>query len=157
MNLTITDIEKAIIARIKDQLQYLKTCESWSAFRITTLQNEAFEFPAVYVVFDRAGTIQYVADSIQNIPLTFRAIVMQHTLGIELSGVESRHGDGAQVMGVYDILEDLRAALTGYKDSSDFDILQPILPQSIQSIFQNENISIYSIELALTERYTHSG
>lgn len=157
MNLDISEIEKAVIARIKDQLPYIETCESWSAFRTGELKDNTLAYPAAYTVFDRSGTFLYTADQIQDIPLTFRVVVMQRTLGIDVSGAESRQGDNSQVKGVYEILNDLRLALTGYRDSTDLDVLKPILPQSIQSIFQDENIAIYGMVLELTERYSHNG
>ena len=123
---TIDQIEDAIIARLNTQLTYLITCDSLGEHLMDEIENITLRFPAAYTVYS-AGRYMH-ASGVQDREMEFIVILMAKSLRGDKA---ARHGQGSE-KGVYEMLEDTRAALTGQKCGLDIDELLPIDEDGIE-------------------------
>jgi phage gp37-like protein len=138
--LTIAEIEEAIIARLGAELPYLRTCSSLGSFLARDPKEVAGLTPlcpAVYVVYQGAEYSHRMA-GVQDRAMTFNAVALVRNLRGEPA---PRHGQGVE-KGVYEVLEDVRAALTGRDCGIQID---PLLPVSEQAITGARDLAVYGI------------
>jgi len=146
MSITITEIENAIVDRLKTQLTYLQTCKSLGE----ALSNDAADFavqtPAAYVVYE-GGRYEHIMSGTQDRFMNFGVIVVAKNLrGDE----EARRGQGA-AKGAYDLLDDVRADLSNNAVGLNID---PLLPVDETAIENTEKAAVYAIRFATRVRFT---
>ncbi len=137
---SITDIETAIIGRISDSLPCLRTCGSLSEFLgrdIEAIEEMAPLCPAAFVIYAR-GKYSQKLSGFQDREMIFGVIVVVRNLRSE-SAV--RHGS-AEEKGVYELLEDVRAALCGQSCGMEMD---PLAPVSEQAVAGSRDFAVYEI------------
>jgi len=143
---TIDQIEDAIISRLQAQLTYLKTCASLGEFLLDEVEDITVRFPAAYVAYER-GEYHHAVSGVQDRIMTFVVVVMVKSLrGQE----EARHGMGSE-KGAYELLEDVRSAL------SDQDLglqIDPLLPVDEQALEGDKQLAMYGIRFRTRCRTT---
>jgi phage gp37-like protein len=142
----IAQIEDAIIARLKAQLTYLKTCDSLGDYLADEAEDITIRFPAAYVVYG-GGTYSYATSGVQDREMMFWVRAMAKNLRGDRA---ARHGKGAD-KGVYEILEDARAALTNQTCGLQID---PLLPVPEEPVAGDEHFADYGIGFKTRCRYT---
>lgn len=142
---TITQIEDAMIARLENQISYLRTCDSLGAFLVDEAEDLTIRFPATYVVYDR-GDYNHMVSGVQDKAMIFNVVVMARNL--RGSGA-ARRGEGSD-KGAYDLLEDARAALTNQNCGLDID---PLIPVDEEPIEGTRDVAIYVIRFKTRTRF----
>jgi phage gp37-like protein len=141
----ITEIEKAIIARLKSQISYLRTCASLGDYLKSKAEEQALNFPAAYVIYER-GTYSRTVSDAQDKRIYISVITMTENLrGQE----EVRHGFGSE-KGAYDLLDDVRDALSDQTCGLD---IYPLLPEEENILGGDENFAVYGIRFRSQHRY----
>ncbi len=135
--LTITEVEQAIQARLVSRIASLRKVGSLSDFLMADLDDTALLSPAAYVVFD-SGSFTHGMARTQEISLTFTVVVVVEN---QRGNEAARHGAGSSI-GVYQLLDDIRAALTNQTLGLD---MEPLFPVSIQGIAGSESLAVYGI------------
>lgn len=135
--ITVTQIEQAIQGRLKHQVPYLRVVGSLADFLTADLADAALLTPAAYVVFER-GEISHGTMRMQSIDLTFAVIAV---VANERGDEATRHGSGT-VKGVYQVLDDIRAALTYQTVGLD---IEPLMPTAMQAVTGTESLAVYGI------------
>jgi phage gp37-like protein len=143
---TITNIENAIIEYLKTELTYLKTCQSLGEVLIDDAADIALHTPAAYVVYE-GGRYDHVMSGTQDRFMNFAVVVVAENLRGE---AEARRGQGA-AKGAYDLLDDVRAALS---DNAVGLAIDPLLPIDENAIENTERAAVYAIRFATRTRYT---
>jgi len=136
--ITITEIEDAIIEELKSEISYLKTCGSIGEFEVDEIEELLVQCPAAYVMYD-GGDFEEGAGEALDRDMTFSVIVVAKNVR---GGDEARHGKGSE-KGAYDMIEDVRAALTG--NSCGLDITG-LLPDREEAIAGDKEIAVYGIK-----------
>lgn len=143
---TIAQIEDAIISRLRAQLTYLRTCESLGDFLLSEAEDLTKLFPAVYVAYE-GGEYNHEVSGMQDRRMTFSVIVMVKSLrGQE----EARHGQGSE-KGAYEVLDDVREALTDQTCGLEID---PLLPLDEAAVEGTKSLAIYGIRFRTRCRFT---
>lgn len=144
----ITEIEQAMIEQLKT-LTYLRTCGSMADFLAEDIENiEEYAplCPAAFVVYDR-GEYSHKVSSVQDRDMVFNVLVVVRNLrGDEAA----RHGVAGE-KGVYDVLEDVRGALTNNNCGVEID---PLLPISEEGIAGSKDLAVYGIAFKTRSRFT---
>lgn len=138
--LTITQIEDAIIARLKDQITYLRTCGSLADFQATDLTDITqltLNFPAAWVVY-AGGEFENLAGNAQDRRMVFTVLVAAKSAR---GGDAPRHGEASE-KGVYDMLEDIRAALTNQTVGLSISGLLPVDEEAVEG---TKDLAIFAI------------
>jgi len=143
---TVTEIEDAIIARLTAEIPYLKGCASLGQFLLEDIEENTLRYPAAYVAYQR-GDYTYKA-GVQDRTMIFSVILVVRN---ERGDEAARHGQGAEI-GVYRLLDDVRAALT---DQSCGLAIDPLLPQSEQVIDGTDHVAIYGLTVSTRCRFGH--
>jgi phage gp37-like protein len=137
---TITQIENAILSRLEAALSGVRTFGTLADFlaaKLDDIEAAALIMPAVYVVFD-SSEYHYPLRAVQDRLMAFDVLVVVRNL----RGDEAvRQGDGSAV-GAYDLLESIRAALTGQQLALSIDSL---IPTRERSVAGTEHLAVYSI------------
>jgi len=143
---TITEIENAIVDELKTRLIYLQTCKSLGEALTHDAADLAIQVPAAYVVYE-GGRYDHIMSGTQDRVMNFSVIVTAKNLRGE---AEARRGQGA-TKGAYDLLDDVRAALS---DNSVGLAIDPLLPVDENAIENTENAAVYAIRFATRVRFT---
>jgi phage gp37-like protein len=134
---TVTEIEDAIVDRLKSEVGYLRTCASLGQFLVNESREFTRLFPAAYVSYAR-GSYDHRMNGIQDREMVFDVVCMaSNARGDEAA----RHGDGTG-KGAYDVMEDVRAALTNQSCGLNID---PLLPESEEHIEGDQKMAIYAV------------
>lgn len=126
---TIAQIEDAIIARLKAQITYLKTCDSLGEGLLDEVEDITIRFPAAYVIYAPGGRYDHSTSGVQDRHMEFLVVLWAKNLR---GDVAARHGQGTE-KGAYEMLEDARAALSGQACGLDIDELLPVDEELIES------------------------
>jgi len=143
---TITEIEDAIINELKAKLTYLQTCKSLGEALTHDAADLAVRVPAAYVVYE-GGRYDHVMSGTQDHFMNFAVIVVAKNLRGE---AEARRGQGA-TKGAYDLLDEVRAALSNNAVGLAID---PLLPVDETAIENTEKSAAYAIRFATRVRFT---
>lgn len=136
---TLTEIERAIVNRLRQQIPYLRECASMGSFLLDEMEDLVLRCPAAFVTYQQ-GEYGYGTSGIQDRRMRFTiALVVRSERGDEAA----RQGRDPEI-GIYRLLDDVRIALTDQTCGLSID---PILPQSERAIGGSEEISIYGITL----------
>jgi len=137
---TLTEIENVIVARLAAQIPYLKTCGTLAEFLAKDLdqvEEIGRQLPAVYAAYE-GGEFEHKMSGVQDLTMTFTIVaVVANYRGEEAV----RHGMGAE-KGVYDLLHDIRAALSDQDCGIEID---PLLPLREGAIDGSGSLQIYGI------------
>lgn len=137
---TITQIEDAIIGRLQSEIAYLRIVGSLAHFLADDIENiEEYAplLPGAFVIYDH-GTFDHKMSGAQDRDMIFNVLVIVRNLRGD-SAV--RHGAAGE-KGVYDVLEDVRKALSNQACGI---AIEPLLPISEEGVAGSKDISIYSI------------
>ncbi|MEM5789842.1 MAG: Gp37 family protein [Syntrophobacteraceae bacterium] len=146
---TITEIETAMIARLRERITYLRTCGSMAEFLADDIENiEEYAplCPAAFVVYD-SGSYSHKVSGRQDREMVFNVLVVVRNLRGETA---ARHGVAGE-KGVYDVLDDVRATLT---DQSCGLAMDPLLPMSEEGVAGSKDLAIYAIAFKTRCRFT---
>ncbi len=136
----ITEIEQAIVSRLSGALPYLRACCSLAEFLgrdAREVEELAILCPAVYVIY-RQGKFSRKLSGAQDREMTFGVVVVVRNLRGDAA---VRHGAPGE-KGVYEVLEDVRAALSDQSCGVEID---PFAPVSEHSIAGTRNFAVYEI------------
>lgn len=137
---TLSQIETAIVARLAAQIPYLKTCGCLAEFLAKDLEDVeaiALQLPAAYAAYE-GGEFEHRLSGIQDRTMTFTILaVVSNYRGEEAV----RHGQGTE-KGVYDLLEDIRVAISDHDCGVEID---PLLPTREGAIDGNQTLQVYGI------------
>jgi len=133
----ISEVERAIIERLRRQIPYLRVCTSLARFLVDDMEEAVLNFPAVCVAY-QGGEYEHRLNGIQDRRMTFTIFVAARN---ERGDEASRHGHGEEA-GVYGMLDDVRAALTSHSCGLDMD---PLLPGIEQAVDGDSRLSVYGI------------
>ena len=137
---SITEIEQAIIGRLTDSISYLRTRGSISEFLgrdIAAIEEMSPLCPAAYVIYGRGKYSQKLSGRLDR-EMTFGVIVIVRNFRGE---TELRHG-GAGEKGAYEVLEDVREALSGQSCGIEMDPLEPV---SEQAVAGSRDFAVYEV------------
>ncbi len=137
---TITQIEDAILATLRDNLPNVETCESLGEFLSSNIEEDrllSLRRPAVYVIYER-GRYSHKMSGVQQRDMIFRVVAMLENL----RGDAAARRGAASEAGAYDVLESIRAALTGNQCGLAID---PLLPLHEEAISGNSATAVYGI------------
>ncbi|MFZ2447496.1 MAG: phage protein Gp37 [Syntrophobacteraceae bacterium] len=137
---TASQIEQAIIGRLAGELPYIRTLGSISEFLsrdIGVIEEIAPLCPAAYVIYGR-GKFSQKMSGWQDREMVFGVIVVVRNLRGD-SAV--RHGAGDE-KGIYEVLEDVRAALSNQSCGVDMD---PLAPLSEEAVAGGRDFAVYEI------------
>ena len=142
---TITEIEDAIIATLKasEMGAYCKKIDSYQ-IEGGDLEEQirlfAGQLPCVLVMYTPDGAdCDYSFSGVEDEPMVFSILACAQNL----------RGKGTARRGVYDMLEDLRAALVGKNCGLDMD---PLLRSSPKIEINTKNFSAYSMDFKTRRR-----
>jgi phage gp37-like protein len=134
---TIAEIEIAIIDRLTSEIPTLKTCDSLGRFLTNEAGGLALRTPAAYVIYER-GDFDHSINGVQDRRMAFNVIVVaKNVRGDE----QARHGRGAEI-GAYELLDNVRVALSNQACGLDID---PLLPTGEDAIETTKAAAIYGI------------
>lgn len=144
----IDEIEDAIIARLQDQLSYLRTCASLGEIPSDDADLEALvaRGAAVYVVHT-SGEYDHSASGTQDVTMEFELLCMTRNLRGE---DKARRGQGTE-KGAYTLLNDVRAALTEQACGLTID---PLLPSSHALVGMTASLAAYAIRFGTRCRFS---
>lgn len=147
--MTITEIEQAIISRLRDQIAYLRTVGSIAEFLaddIDSIEEYAPLCPAAFVVYDH-GDFNHKMSGVQDREMIFNVLVVVRNLRGDSA---ARHGAAGE-KGVYDVLEDVRSALSDQACGLSID---PLLPVSEEGIAGSKDLAVYGMAFRTRCRFT---
>lgn len=142
---TITDIETGIQAVVKAGLPYLKTVGPIGEFLSRTADEIAILAPAVFIAYEGGRYGDAGANYLMDREQTFTLIAV---VRYGITQTKLLHGDTTHV-GVYTILEDLRAKLTGADLGLAMDGLVPVEESAIAG---DQALAIYGISFRTRTR-----
>ncbi len=137
---TVADVEQAIIGRLSSELPYIRTLGSISEFLgrdIDAIEEMAPICPALFVIYERGKYSQKISGC-QDREMFFGVIAAVRNLRGD-SAV--RHGAGGE-RGVYQVLEDIRVALSGQSCGID---MEPLSPVSEEAMAGSSDFALYQI------------
>jgi hypothetical protein len=136
----ISDIQQLIMARLQSEIQYLKKVAPVAEFFVETAGERTISAPAVYVAYQEGR---------YDIPGTGNPLVLDHSLTFMLIVVHRSFVSHEQLLqgkddkkGIYDVLDDVRQALSGYTLSESMDPMMPILERAIAG---DDSLAVFSI------------
>lgn len=137
---TVADIEQAIIGRLSSALPYIRTLGSISEFLgrdLGAIEEMAPLCPALFVIYGRGKYSQKISGC-QDREMVFGVIAVVRNLRGD-SAV--RHGAAGE-KGIYQVLEDVRAALSRQSCGIDID---PFAPVSEEAVAGSRDFAVYQI------------
>lgn len=141
---TLTEIDDALLARIRAQLPYLATVDSYQGELQKWLEEGLIlRFPAVLVALN-ADEAEPVAKASRS-SYAFDLLILCRDLRGEQA---ARKGEE----GVYRILHDLKAALAGYRLFADFTAVQF---QKTTVLFVTPELTAYAATVGFKEQTTY--
>lgn len=135
--ITVAQIEQAIQDRLTERIPYLKSVGSIADFLTADLDQNTGLTPAAYVVFE-SGAFDHQIGMIQQMTLRYTVIVVVRNR----RGNEAARRGAGQEIGAYQVLDDIRLALTHQTLGLGID---PLMPESIQGIAGSESVAVYGI------------
>lgn len=144
----ITTIEQAIAGRLSSELPYLRTCGSLPDFlgRDTgTIEEMAPLCPSAYVIYRQGRYSQKISGCLDR-EMAFSVIVVVRNLRGDGA---VRHGAQGE-KGVYEVLEDVRAALTNQSCGVEID---PLAPVSEGAVAGSRDFAVYEILFKTRSRF----
>ncbi|MHC1727953.1 MAG: phage protein Gp37 [Syntrophobacteraceae bacterium] len=136
----IAEIENAILERLRASLPYLRTCGSLSEFLgrdLDAIEEMAPLCPAAFVIYEQ-GTYSQKMSGVQDREMHFCVILAVRNLRGESA---LRHGSPGQ-KGIYDVLEDVRAALSEQSCGVEIDPLSPVTEEAVSG---SRDFAVYEI------------
>ncbi len=136
----IAQIENAIMERLRENLPYLRTCGTLSEFLggdMGVIEEMAPLCPAAFVIYEQGIFAQRLSGVLDR-EMTFGVIVAVRNFRAESA---LRHGSAGE-KGIYDALEDVRAALSGQACGVEMD---PLLPISEEAVTGSRDFAVYEI------------
>lgn len=136
----IAEIEDAIIGRLSASISYLRTCDSLSSLLqrdINAIEQIAPLCPAAFAVYKRGAYSHSISGALDR-EMVFGVIVAVKNLKGDGA---VRHGTAGD-KGIYDVLEDVRAALSGQACGIAMD---PLLPVSEEALVGRRDFALYEI------------
>ena len=122
---TVTEIENAIIQKLKEQLRDVRLIGSLGDFLIDEQEKNEGPQTKIYVVYGK-GNFTFVSDA-QDKHIIFTVMVK----GTNSQGEEkARHGTQVK-KGVYEILDEIRAILTGQTCGLNIAELKPVFEGAV--------------------------
>ncbi len=137
---TVADVEQAIIGRLSSELPYVRTLGSISEFLerdLNTIEELAPLCPALFIVYARGKYSQNMSGC-QDREMIFGVIAAVRNLRGD-SAV--RHGAAGE-KGIYQVLEDVRAALSGESCGIE---MEPLAPISEEAVAGGRDFALYQI------------
>jgi phage gp37-like protein len=134
--LTIIDLEDALIDRIKAQLSYLKTVESYGGQLEGDLRQLAVRFPAVFVML---GAVRHDAE-LDAFGGTYGAECI-FDLAVCCRNLRGEAAGRRESQGAYQILDGLRQALAG--QTLGLAGAQPVEPDKEEALVIERDLVIY--------------
>lgn len=137
---TVADVEQAIIGRLSSELPYVRTLGSLSEFLgrdLDAIEELAPLCPALFVIYGRGKYLQKMSGC-QDREMVFGVVAAVRNLRGD-SAV--RHGAAGE-KGIYQVLEDIRAALSGQSCGIDMD---PLSPVSEEGVAGSRDFALYQI------------
>lgn len=128
-----------MVARLESQISYLKKCDSIGEFLIDDLDALAKQTPAAYVAYQN-GRYDHKTSGVQDRHMTLSVIAVARSFRSQKA---ARAGRGTSEKGAYDVLEDVRAALSDQACDLDID---PLIPVRDGMIAGTQSIAIYAID-----------
>jgi len=144
----INEIEDAIVSRLKTQIPYLLTCNSLGDIIMSQAQERTLNYPAVYVVYKK-GTYDHQIAGVQDKEMDFTVVAMAKNYRGEK---EARHGKLTE-KGAYNIMDDVRAALTNHAVGLDID---PLFPMDESELDGGESVATYGVVFRTKCRFTYT-
>lgn len=144
---TLTEIEAAIAARLTAEISYLKTCGSLADFLARDaegLEAMALQLPAAYVAYE-GGEYDHSMSGVQDVAMTISVLAVASNYRQEEA---VRHGLSLE-KGIYDLLEDIRIALSDQSCGVDID---PLLPVREGAIDGTQSLQVYGITFQTRRR-----
>lgn len=144
----ITEIESAIIARLNAEIPYLRACGPVAEFLARDMENiqeMALICPAAFVVYSGAR-FGHKISGVQDREMVFSVLAVVRNLRKDGAVLHGAAGE----KGVYDLLEDIRAALT---DQNCGIAMDPLLPESEQAVIGSRDFAIFEIEFRTRCRF----
>ncbi|MGD9505358.1 MAG: phage protein Gp37 [Syntrophobacteraceae bacterium] len=145
---TAGQIEDAITERLKSQMPGLRECASLARFltaKGADRDGERLLSPAVYVVYSR-GKYSHAWNGVQDREMFFNVVAMVENLR---GDVAARHGEGSET-GAYELIEAVRATLSGEQCGLDID---PLAPVSEEAIRGDATMAMYGITFRTSCRF----
>jgi phage gp37-like protein len=145
---TITEIEDAIIETLKASTMN-SYCKKIDSYQIEggDLEEQirifAGQLPCVLIIYSGTPEFIYSISGIQDAPMTFSILLCAQSLR---GKGEARKG----IIGVYQMIDDLRKILTNNQVSLDID---PLLPTKVDAEVNTKYFSAYSMEFKTKCRY----
>ena len=128
-------IENAIITRLKTNLAYVKTIETYAGQLEANIETFLIQFPAIYTIYAKSQ-FDWVDGRSQSELCTFGVIVVTKNL----RGKESLRKD---TQAGYQLIKDVLASLTNQNFGLDIDLMKPV---EVSLLFVTEIIAAYTIE-----------
>jgi len=136
----ISDIEDAIITRLKKNLSYLKKAGPLSDFLKLQADNITTVTPSVFVSYAGGNFSNPCMNTgLYDKDLVFAVIVVARSA---VSQEKLLHGDGGSKIGVYEILEDVAKALKGETLGLSINPFQPISEDALDG---TQTTAVYGI------------
>lgn len=129
-------IEDALIARTKDQLTYVRTCETYAGQLDGDIDSLVINYPAVFVSYGGSNLDWIDAINVNETP-EFNILVCAKNM----RGQADARKD--TVTGAYKMIRDILAALTNQKLELDIEKLQP---KQITLVYVSKTVVIYGIK-----------
>jgi len=135
------DIEDAIIARIQEQLTYLKTVETYAGQLEADIEGIPVRYPAAFVTYGGSDMTGVDTSPLYAEKPRFGVLCCASNVrGI----TEAVKGDDAGTKGAYDIVNDVLKALVNRKLGLDMEKLRPV---KCDRVYVGESVAVYAIEV----------
>ena len=128
-------VEDAIISRSKDQLAYVRTCETWAGQLEGEIDKLTINYPAVFVSYG-GSKLEWIDNINFNEAVEFDILVAAKNL----RGQEAARKDE---QGCYQMIMDILTALTNQTLDLDIERLRPV---SVDMIGVTKTVAIYGIK-----------
>lgn len=143
---TVAQIEDAIIARLTREIPALRACDSLGEYLAARARGLSARHPAAWVVYEGA-TFQHAMAGVQDRLMTFLVIVSARSFRGEAAARRGAAGEP----GAYEVLDAVRAALTG----SDCGLpIVPLLPVEEEVLRGEDGYAEYGLHFTTQCRET---
>jgi phage gp37-like protein len=124
-----SEIEDAVISQIKSQMPYLKTVDALANLLADDSPDYAIIAPAVFVAYGSGSYRRVGTSSVFDRDMKVNVVIVQRNF---IGQKRLLHGDAIN-RGIYDILEDVRAALTDQTCGLSIFPLTPVDDQGLEA------------------------
>lgn len=128
-------IEDAIISRIKEQLGYVRTCETWAGQLLGEIDKLTVTFPAAFVSYG-GSKFSWVDSVTFNEAAEFQILLAAK----DLRGQEAARKDDR---GCYQMVADIMTALANQNLGLDIERLKPV---SVDMIGVTKTLAVYGVK-----------